>query len=355
MEQAALSLGASQRGRSSAGSSCRTSCRRSVSGAALAFARAVGEFGSVVLISGNIPFQTQVSSVYVFKQIESDNPISAAAVVGRSCCAISLVVLHRRSAASGAGGRAMTLTAAGDRAARRRAGLAPAAAARAGRARLLPDVRARGRRRHRLGHDARRGVGVLADDRGDGDRGAAQRDRSGCSWRSRSRAGASAARRCSTRCSTCRSRSRRSSSACRSSCSTDAPAGSARGSPTHGIQVIFSVRASSWPRSSCRSRSSRARSTPVLREIGDEQEQAAATLGAGGWTTFRRITFPAIRWGVAYGIVLSVARAIGEFGAVSVVSGKRRRRDRDADAARRAALRELRPRGRLRGVRAAGA
>jgi len=62
--------------------------------------------------------------------------------------------------------------------------------------------------------------------------------------------------------------------------------------------------------------------TPVLREIGDEQEQAAATLGAGGWTTFRRITFPAIRWGLAYGIVLSVARAIGEFGAVSVVSGR---------------------------------
>ena len=61
---------------------------------------------------------------------------------------------------------------------------------------------------------------------------------------------------------------------------------------------------------------------PVLCEVGDEQEQAAATLAAGGWTTFRRITFPAIRWGLAYGIVLSVARAIGEFGAVSVVSGR---------------------------------
>jgi len=51
-----------------------------LSGAALAFARAVGEFGSVVLISGNIPFTTQVASVFVYKQIESDNPIGAAAV-----------------------------------------------------------------------------------------------------------------------------------------------------------------------------------------------------------------------------------------------------------------------------------
>jgi sulfate transport system permease protein len=60
---------------------------------------------------------------------------------------------------------------------------------------------------------------------------------------------------------------------------------------------------------------------PVLREIGDEQEQAAATLGASSWQTFWRITLPAIRWGVAYGVVLTVARCIGEFGAVSIVSG----------------------------------
>jgi sulfate transport system permease protein len=60
---------------------------------------------------------------------------------------------------------------------------------------------------------------------------------------------------------------------------------------------------------------------PVLREIGTEQEQAAATLGASGWQTFRRVTLPAIRWAIAYGVVLTTARALGEFGAVSVISG----------------------------------
>ncbi|MEC3957335.1 sulfate ABC transporter permease subunit CysW [Nocardia sp. CDC153] len=59
---------------------------------------------------------------------------------------------------------------------------------------------------------------------------------------------------------------------------------------------------------------------PVLHEIGDDQEQAAATLGASGWQTFWRITLPAIRWGLTYGIVLTVARALGEFGAVIMVS-----------------------------------
>jgi sulfate/thiosulfate transport system permease protein len=61
---------------------------------------------------------------------------------------------------------------------------------------------------------------------------------------------------------------------------------------------------------------------PVLREVGDEQEQAAATLGASRWQVFWRVTLPSIRWGIAYGVVLTMARAIGEFGAVSVVSGR---------------------------------
>jgi len=60
---------------------------------------------------------------------------------------------------------------------------------------------------------------------------------------------------------------------------------------------------------------------PVLREIGTEQEQAAATLGASAWQTFRRVTLPSIRWAIAYGVVLTTARALGEFGAVSVISG----------------------------------
>jgi sulfate transport system permease protein len=91
MEEAALSLGAS-------GS---TVFRRVIlpnlvpailSGAALAFARAVGEFGSIVLISGNIPFETQVASMFIFKQIESDNPVGAAAI-SVVLLALSLLIL----------------------------------------------------------------------------------------------------------------------------------------------------------------------------------------------------------------------------------------------------------------------
>ncbi len=60
---------------------------------------------------------------------------------------------------------------------------------------------------------------------------------------------------------------------------------------------------------------------PVLEEIGTDAEHAAQTLGANAWQTFWRITFPAIRWAVVYGVVLSLARSLGEFGAVKVVSG----------------------------------
>ena len=60
---------------------------------------------------------------------------------------------------------------------------------------------------------------------------------------------------------------------------------------------------------------------PVLQEIGTEQEQAAQSLGATGWQTFWRITLPSIKWAVIYGVVLTMARSLGEFGAVKVVSG----------------------------------
>ncbi|CUR54534.1 putative sulfate ABC transporter, permease protein [metagenome] len=60
---------------------------------------------------------------------------------------------------------------------------------------------------------------------------------------------------------------------------------------------------------------------PVLTEIGDDQEQAAKSLGANGRQTFLRITLPSIKWAVVYGVVLSLARSLGEFGAVKIVSG----------------------------------
>lgn len=60
---------------------------------------------------------------------------------------------------------------------------------------------------------------------------------------------------------------------------------------------------------------------PVLREFGVDQEEVASTLGAGKWRTFRKVTWPSIRWGVAYGVTLTVSRSLGEFGALLVVSG----------------------------------
>jgi sulfate transport system permease protein len=61
---------------------------------------------------------------------------------------------------------------------------------------------------------------------------------------------------------------------------------------------------------------------PVLEELGQDQEQAARSLGASTWQTFRRITLPGIRWALVYGLVLSLARGLGEFGAIKVVSSR---------------------------------
>lgn len=60
---------------------------------------------------------------------------------------------------------------------------------------------------------------------------------------------------------------------------------------------------------------------PVMEAQGRSEEEAAATMGAGGWTIFRRVTLPNIRWALLYSVILCTARALGEFGAVSVVSG----------------------------------
>ncbi len=90
----------------------------------------------------------------------------------------------------------------------------------------------------------------------------------------------------------------------------------------HGIQVIFSVPGMVLATAFVSLPFVARETIPVLRECGTEAEQAATTLGASSWQTFRRITLPAIRWGVVYGVVLTTARALGEFGAVSVVSGR---------------------------------
>jgi len=60
---------------------------------------------------------------------------------------------------------------------------------------------------------------------------------------------------------------------------------------------------------------------PLMQQLGNDEEEAAITLGAGAWMTFFRVTLPKVRWGLIYGVILCNARAMGEFGAVSVVSG----------------------------------
>jgi sulfate transport system permease protein len=89
-----------------------------------------------------------------------------------------------------------------------------------------------------------------------------------------------------------------------------------------GIQVIFSVPGMVLATAVVSLPFVVRETMPVLRELGIDAEQAAETLGASAWQTFWRITLPGIRWGVVYGVVLTTARALGEFGAVSIVSGR---------------------------------
>jgi sulfate ABC transporter permease protein CysW/sulfate ABC transporter permease protein CysT len=277
MEEAALSLGANG----------RTVFLRVIlpnlvpailSGAALAFARAVGEFGSIVLISGNIPFETQVASMFIFKQIESDNPVGAAAI-SVVLLALSLLILigivFYRTFENGLGAVYDSVT-------------TPAAISAFS---LTLTVTA-------IAVPLNTIFGVL--------------------------------------CALALARGRFRGKAVLNAI-IDLPfaispvvVGLAlilvfgRGGWLGDLpfQVIFSVPGIVLATIFISVPFVVREVTPVLKEVGDEQEQAAATLGAGRWQSFWRITLPSIRWGVAYGVVLSVARCIGEFGAVSVVSGK---------------------------------
>ena len=123
----------------------------------------------------------------------------------------------------------------------------------------------------------------------------------------------------------------------------------------HGIQVIFSVPGMVIATAFVSLPFVARETIPVLRELGTDAEQAAATLGASRWQTFWRVTLPGIRWGVVYGVVLTTARALGEFGAVSIVSGRIEGADADAAAVRAGPLRELRLDRRLHGCRGARA
>ena len=89
----------------------------------------------------------------------------------------------------------------------------------------------------------------------------------------------------------------------------------------HGIQVLFALPSIVLATTFVSVPFVAREVIPTLREIGDEQEKAAYTLGASSWQTFWRITLPSIRWAVIYGVVLTTARCLGEYGAVAVVSG----------------------------------
>ena len=317
MEQAAESLGAS-RPPCSGGSSCRTSRRPSSPGAGLAFARAVGEFGSLVLITGNLPNKTEAASYFIFSRVESDDPVGAAAV-SVVLLVVALVVLlffgwlseealrheevRARFVALGylalllgipvalvfvnafQDGIAAAWDAVTTPEAQHAFYLTLVMVAVAvplntifGVLAALAIVRQRFRGRALLNAliDLPFAVSpvvvglalLLVYGRRDGWVGQWFADQ--------------------------------------------------------GIQIIFSMPGMILATMFVSLPFVVRETIPVLREIGTEQEQAAATLGAGPLQTFFRVTLPAIRWGVAYGVVLTTARALGEFGALSIVSGKLR-------------------------------
>ena len=124
--------------------------------------------------------------------------------------------------------------------------------------------------------------------------------------------------------------------------STARPAGSGTGWPPAGIKVIFSLPGIVMASATVALPYVVREVLPVLQEIGTEQEQAATTLGAAPLAVFRRITLPSIRRSLAYGVTLTTARVLGEFGAVIDRLGRHRRKDPDAYAVHPGQLRQPR-------------
>ncbi|QQM02240.1 Sulfate transport system permease protein CysW [Rhodopseudomonas palustris] len=89
----------------------------------------------------------------------------------------------------------------------------------------------------------------------------------------------------------------------------------------HGVQILFAVPAIVLATTFVTFPFVARELIPLMQEQGQQEEEAAISLGASGWTTFWRVTMPNIKWGLLYGVLLCNARAMGEFGAVSVVSG----------------------------------
>ena len=97
---------------------------------------------------------------------------------------------------------------------------------------------------------------------------------------------------------------------------------SARGCRAHGIQIIFAVPGIVLATIFVTFPFVARELIPLMQEQGTQDEEAALSLGASGWQTFRRVTLPNVKWALLYGVLLCNARAMGEFGAVSVVSGQ---------------------------------
>ena len=295
-----------------------------LAGAGLAFARAVGEFGSVVLISGNLPFKTEVASSWIYSLSQSDDLPAASAV-----SVVLVVDLAARARRHRLGPPPLRrpeygvtgLAAGACRCASPCSATWPCSSSCPCRHGVLPGLPARTRRGVGRHHHAGRPARALAHAaRG---RSSPCRSTRSSAWACPSSWPATASRApgCSTRWSTSRSPSPPSSSASALILVYGKTGWFGNWLAARGITVIFSLPGIVMASAAVSLPYVVREVLPVLQEIGTEQEQAARTLGAGPLTVFRRITLPAIRRGLAYGVTLTTARVLGEFGAVAIVSG----------------------------------